>query len=144
MKLIGLARLGRDAQVRDVNGQKVANLALAFNYGRKDDQGQRPTQWVDAALWGKLAESLEQYLIKGKQVECIVEDVHIETFTDRDGNLGHKLVGRVMSIELAGDGGQRAAAPAGQQQSAPAPRQAPAAPAAAPRPAAGGDRPVPF
>lgn len=144
MKLIGLARLGRDAQVRDVNGQKVANLALAYNYGRKDDQGQRPTQWVDASLWGKLAESLEQYLTKGKQVECIVEDVHIETFTDRDGNVGHKLVGRVMSIELAGDG-QRAAAPAQGQQQAPAPRPAPAAaPRPAPAPAAGGDRPIPF
>ena len=54
-----------------ITQRSASNLALAFNYGRKDDQGQRPTQWVDAALWGKLAESLKQYLIKGKQVTIV-------------------------------------------------------------------------
>lgn len=125
MMLTGLARLGRDAELRTTqSGDKVATLSLAFNYGRKGDDGKRPTQWVEAALWGKLAEALIDYLVKGQQVCVAVDEPHIETFETRDGRPGTKLVGRITSIELAG--GRDAA-------SAPAPR--PAAPAAAPRPA---------
>ena len=51
MKAFGLARLGRDAEIRTTsNGEQVATLALAFSYGRKGSDGKRPTQWVDGAL----------------------------------------------------------------------------------------------
>ncbi|MCK9621984.1 MAG: single-stranded DNA-binding protein [Methylobacter sp.] len=40
MILTGLARLGRDAQVRfTAAGEPVASLALAFSYGKKGDVG---------------------------------------------------------------------------------------------------------
>ena len=133
LHLSGLARLGRDAEVRyTTEGTPVASLSLAFNYGRKGDDGKRPTQWVDGALWGKLAEAISEYLTKGTAVYVLLEDVHIETFKRGDGSPGHKLVARVLSIELAG-GGERAAAPA----PAPAQRQAPPTrtPAPASRPA---------
>lgn len=129
MQIIGLCRLGKDAETRTTpDGTLVANLSLAFNYGRKGDDGKRPTQWIDASLWGKLAEALEPYLLKGTAVSVTLDDPHIETFDGRNGP-GHKLVARVLSIELAGGGEKReGGAPA------PAPRQA--APAPAPRPAA--------
>lgn len=118
-QLFGLARLGRDAEVRYTpKGEAVANLSLAFNYGRKGDDGKRPTQWVDGSLWGKLAEAISQYLVKGSLVAVTLDDVHIETFDKKDGTQGVKLSGRVSSIELAG-GGERQAAPA----PAPAKRQ---------------------
>ena len=124
MKSFGLARLGRDAEIRTTSqGESVATLALAFSYGRKGSDGKRPTQWVDAALWGKRAEALAPYLLKGGLVSVSLEDVHIETFTSQKGD-GHKLAGRVIDVELAG-GGERTAAPAPRQ--APAPRPAPAA-----------------
>ena len=122
-KMFGLARLGRDAEVRTTGqGESVATLALAFSYGRKGGDGRRPTQWVDGALWGKRAEALAPYLLKGGLVAVTLEDVHIETFTSQKGD-GHKLAGRVIDVELAG-GGERTAAPAPRQ--APAPRPAPA------------------
>lgn len=117
-QLFGLARLGRDAELRSTSsGEQVANLSLAFNYGRKGQDGRRPSQWVEGALWGKLAEAISPYLLKGTSVAVTLDDVHIETFEGRDGP-GHKLTGRVTAIDLAG-GGERSAAPA------PAPRQAP-------------------
>ena len=123
MKAFGLARLGRDAEIRTTSqGESVATIALAFSYGRKGSDGNRPTQWVDAALWGKRAEALAPYLVKGGLVSVSLEDVHIETFTSQKGD-GHKLAGRVIDVELAG-GGERTAAPAPRQ--APAPRPAPA------------------
>ena len=121
MNAYGLARLGRDAELRTTGkGDTVATLALAFT---RRVNGEKLTQWVDGALWGKRAESLAPYLLKGGLVAVTLEDVHIEIFTSQNGN-GHKLAGRVIDVELAG-GGERTAAPAPRQ--APAPRPAPAA-----------------
>jgi len=125
MKAFGLARLGRDAEIRTTSqGESVATLALAFSYGRKGSDGNRPTQWVDAALWGKRAEALAPYLVKGGLVSVSLEDVHIETFEGKNGP-GHKLAARVVDVELASPK-QAGAAPAQQQRPAPAPRPAPA------------------
>jgi single-strand DNA-binding protein len=115
MKLIGLARLGRDVEVRylqDQNQTPVANLALAYDYGPKDGEGHRASQWVEGVLWGTRAEALAPYLLKGQQLEVLLDDVHTETYEARDGGQGHKLVGRVMSIDFGarpkdGDGGQQ-------------------------------------
>jgi len=126
-QLFGLARLGRDAEVRyTTDGQPVANLSLAFNYGRKGEDGKRPTQWVEGALWGKLAEAIGAYLTKGTSVAITLDDVHIETFERSDGSSGHKLVGRVSAIELAGGGDRGAAAPPPAQRPAAKPAQKPA------------------
>lgn len=130
MQLIGLARLGRDAEARTVGENVVANLSLAFDYydPKSTAQNKRSTTWIDAALWGKQATSLEQYLTKGSQVCVTVDDLHLETYQGKNGE-GTKLVGRVTSIRLAGGRQEGPAA-----SPAPAPRQAPAAaPRAAPR-----------
>jgi single-strand DNA-binding protein len=112
MQMIGLARLGRDAEIRTTSGgESVASLSLAFHWGRKGEDGNRPTQWVDGALWGKLATALQPYLLKGTLVAVTIDDPHIEEFQGRNGP-GHKLAGRVSSIELAGGKSDRPAAPA--------------------------------
>ena len=130
--LTGYFRLGRDAEVRYLpDGKPVANLSLAFNYGQKGQDGKRPAQWIDASLWGARAEKLAQYLKKGGTVYAVLSEPHIEEYQGRNG-AGYKLAATVLDIELAGSAGQRTeAAPAAQQrpapqQSAPAPRPAPA------------------
>jgi single-strand DNA-binding protein len=121
MKTIGLARLGRDAEIRHTpSGDAVCNLSLAVNYGKKGDDGNRPTQWIDATLWGTRAEALAQYLTKGS-VHCFtLDEMHIETFQKNDGTQGTKMAARVVDVEL----GPRAS---GDQGGAPAQRQAPPA-----------------
>ena len=122
MKSFGLARIGRDVEVRfTAGGDAVASLSLAFSYGRKGEDGKRPTQWVDAALWGKRAEALAPYLVKGGLVAVTLEEVHIETYQSANGP-GHKLAGKVLDIELAGGSDKPAAAP----RPAAAPARAPA------------------
>ena len=121
MIITGLARIGRDAEIRHTgSGDAVCNISLAFNYGKKCSDGKRPTQWVEASLWGQRAEALAQYLTKGTAVDVVLSEPHIETFHGKNGE-GHKLVGRVVEIELAG-GGQRGES----NGSAPASRPAPA------------------
>lgn len=124
MKSFGLARLGRDAELRFTNSQEpVATLSLAFSYGRKGEDGKRPTQWVKASFWGKRAESLAPYLLKGGLVAITLEDVHIETFEGTNGP-GHNLVGKVLDIELAG-GNERQGEAQQPRQAAPRQAQAP-------------------
>jgi single-strand DNA-binding protein len=140
-QLIGVFRIGKDAEIREAKGKSVINLALAYNYGMKDNGGDRPTQWVDAALWGVRAEKLEQYLVKGQQIFCTINDVNVQTFEKRDGGSGVKLVGMVSEIELVGG------KPAGGREERPA-RREPERRAPAPKPAPGGfddmDDDIPF
>ncbi len=128
--MFGAARLGRDAEVRTVGGDSVCNLSLAFSYYDKNAEGGRATQWVYATLWGKRAEVLAPMLRKGSAHTFTLEDVHIEEYQGKSGT-GHKLVGRVLSVEL---GARADSAPSPAPAPAPAPRPAPA-----PKPAPSGD-----
>ena len=111
MKAQGLARIGNDPEMRYTNsGQNVLELSLAFSYGRKGQDGKRPTQWVKASMWGKRAESLAPYMTKGQQVVVYLDDVHIDTFTGKDGAEKSSLKAMVSDIELVNTGEQRQAA----------------------------------
>lgn len=153
MKSIGMATLGRDAEIRYLqDGTAVANLSLAVNYFKKGADHDRETQWIDATLWGKQAEALAQFMQKGTRHCFALSDVHIETYTDKEGYEAHKLVARVDSVELGPkrEGGGSAAAPAasGGAQRRPASGAPAQAPAAAPAPASRGfddmDDDIPF
>lgn len=120
MLMIGLARLGGDAELRYTpDGKPVVNLSLAYDYGRKAQDGKRPTQWVSASFWGERAEKLAPYLLKGNQIVAHCSDVHVETYEKKDGGEGVKLVARLADIELVA--GQRDDS----QTRAPQPQQKP-------------------
>ena len=88
-------RLGRDAVLRDAGNTKVINLALAVNYGYGDKKG---TQWYDIAVFGKQAEALVQWAVKGS-IWCVsVKDLHIEP---AKGEYQAKLVGVALDVNFA-------------------------------------------
>ena len=88
-------RLGRDAVLRDAGSTKVINLALAVNYGYGDKKG---TQWYDIAVFGKQAEALVQWAVKGS-IWCVsVKDLHIEP---AKGEYQAKLVGVALDMNFA-------------------------------------------
>ena len=130
MILTAIARLGRDAELRRTSkGDAVCELALAINYGRKGEDGNRPTQWLKASLWGQRAESLVSHLTKGKQLYVVVEEPHIETYEGKNGQ-GSNLVGRISYLEFAGGGQQEQRQQAPQQSFKQEPqRQQPSKPA---------------
>ncbi len=120
-QLSGLFRLGDNAELRYTpNGDAVASLSLAYNYGRKGEDGKAPTQWINASLWGKRAEATAPHLLKGGQIYAEVSDIHIETYAKKDGGEGFKLVGRIAELEFAGG------RPAESDRSPPADNRAPA------------------
>jgi single-strand DNA-binding protein len=123
MKANGLARIGRDAEIRYTpGGAAVANVSLAFTYGKKGDDGKRPTQWVDASLWGQRVESLAPYLTKGKQIVAYLEDVHIQTYTKGDGTQASKIAARIADLEFVAGGEQAESQPRQQPKPQAAPQ----------------------
>ena len=103
MFLAGLARLGNDPEVRYTpDGKAVMDLSLAFNYGKKDQNGKRPTQWVSATMWGERVEKLSKHLIKGQHLFVTLGEPHIEEYTRKDGTSGMSLRARLNELEFAG------------------------------------------
>ena len=99
-------RLGRDVELKyTAQGAAVAELAIAYNYGRKGSDGNRPTQWVRASLWGAQAEALAPYLVKGSGVAVTLGDVNVRTYQKSDGTTGSSLEGRVINFDFAAGAG---------------------------------------
>jgi len=70
-KVILVGNLGSDPEVRSTpGGQRVANFRLATSrqWTGQDGQRQEKTEWHSIVAWGKLADIVERYLTKGKQV----------------------------------------------------------------------------
>ena len=70
-RVILVGNLGRDAELRYTpGGAAVATLSLATSEVFKDKEGQRKeqTEWHRVVVWGKTAETLNEYLTKGRQI----------------------------------------------------------------------------
>ncbi|MDR2537515.1 MAG: single-stranded DNA-binding protein [Treponema sp.] len=65
-----IGRLTRDAELKyTANGQAVCKFSIAVNRRRKNgDQWVDDPNFFDIVVWGRLGETLNQYLIKGKLV----------------------------------------------------------------------------
>ncbi|HEX2311303.1 MAG TPA: single-stranded DNA-binding protein [Vicinamibacterales bacterium] len=106
-KVILVGNLGRDAEVRFTpGGQAVATLNLATTEQWNDREGQRQekTEWHRVVLWGKQAESLQQYLVKGKQI-YVEGRLQTRQWDDKDGNKRYTTEVKADRITLLGGGG---------------------------------------
>jgi single-strand DNA-binding protein len=65
-----VGRLTRDAELKYTSGgQAVCKFSIAVNRRKKTgDQWVDEANFFDIVLWGRQGESLNQYLVKGKQV----------------------------------------------------------------------------
>lgn len=108
-------QLGKDAEIRYMpNGDPVASFSVADSQGKD-----KPTIWWRASIFGKRAESLAPYLLKGQAV-TVSGTVTEREYTDKNGEQKKAMEIRVQDVELQG----------GKRDAAPAPKAAkPAAPA---------------
>lgn len=68
-KLIG--RAVRDPEVKTTQtGSKVAKFSVATNHVYKDSSGSKKetTQFHTCIAWGKLADTIGKYMVKGQEV----------------------------------------------------------------------------
>jgi single-strand DNA-binding protein len=109
-KVILVGNLGRDAELRYTpGGAAVATLNMATTEVWNDKAGQRQekTEWHRVVLWGKPAESLAEYLTKGKQI-YVEGRLQTRQWDDKDGNKRYTTEIRSDRIVLLGGGGGRA------------------------------------
>ena len=114
MNVITLAgHLGKDAEIRWMpDGEAVASFSIADSKGPG-----KPTLWWACQMFGRRAQALAPYLLKGQQVTvsgCAAE----REWTDRDGHKRKSLDVRVSDLALQG-GRKEAQAP---QEATPASR----------------------
>lgn len=97
-----IGRLTRDVEVKyTLGGIAVAKGSIAVN--KRVKQGE---QWTDKAsffdftLWGKQAESIARYLVKGKQIAI---DGELEQSTwEKDGQRHSKVEVKANEVQLLG------------------------------------------
>src|SRR5262245_11707246 len=109
-KVILVGNLGRDAELRYTpGGAAVATLNMATTEVWNDKQGQRQekTEWHRVVLWGKSAESLTEYLTKGKQI-YVEGRLQTRQWDDKDGNKRYTTEIRGDKIVLLSGGGRGA------------------------------------
>jgi single-strand DNA-binding protein len=107
-KVILVGNLGRDAELRYTpGGAAVATLNMATTEVWNDKSGQRQekTEWHRVVLWGKTAESLSEYLTKGKQI-YIEGRLQTRQWDDKDGNKRYTTEIRSDRVVLLGGGGR--------------------------------------
>ena len=106
-KVILVGNLGRDAELRYTpGGAAVATLNMATTEVWNDKGGQRQekTEWHRVIFWGKVAESLTEYLTKGKQV-YVEGRLQTRQWDDKDGNKRYTTEIRGDKLVLLGGGG---------------------------------------
>lgn len=111
--VILVGRVTRDAELRyTASGTALCNFSIAVNRRvKKGDQWTDEASFVDLTLFGKTAENLNKYLVKGTQVA--VQGSLKQDRWEKDGQKHSKLGIFVDSVQLLGGGKQ-----GGQGQSA--------------------------
>lgn len=102
-----VGNLGRDAEMRFTSGgTPVATVSLATTekFTDRDGQKREDTQWHRIVIWGKTAESLHEYLTKGKQI--LVEGrIETKEWTNKEGQKQKSTEIRADRVVLLGGGG---------------------------------------
>lgn len=89
--------LGKDAAVRQLpNGDSVSNFSVGVQVGTREKP---ETLWVNCALFGKRAESLQKFLVRGTKV-TVNGRLTLHTFRDREGKETTALRLNVNELDL--------------------------------------------
>ncbi len=91
--------LVKDAELDHVGSKETA--ILKFSIGNNRGYGDyEKVNYFDVKFWGKGAEAIAEYMVKGKGV-TITGEIEQEKWTDKDsGNNRSKVVVKALQIEL--------------------------------------------
>ncbi|MEO2072589.1 MAG: single-stranded DNA-binding protein [Zunongwangia sp.] len=85
VQLIG--NVGQEPTITNLeSGSKVARFSLATNeyYKNKKGEKEQNTEWHTVVAWGKTAEIVEKYVVKGKEVG-VSGKLKSRSYEDKDG-----------------------------------------------------------
>ena len=106
--------LGKDAEVNYLpNGDAVCKFSVADSQGKE-----KPTIWWNCQLFGKRAESLAPYLVKGQAV-TVSGNITERDWSDKEGNKRKSMDVRVQDVALQGGRKEEAPKPAPRRNDVP-------------------------
>lgn len=97
-----VGRLTREAEFRTTTtGTAISRFSLAVNRRKRvGDKWEDEVSYIDIALWGKSAETLNPYLEKGRQV-CVQGELRQNRW-EQDGQARSKIEVVATNVELLG------------------------------------------
>ena len=102
--VILIGRLTRDAELKyTAGGVACCKFSIAVNKSRKQGESWiKETSFFDVVLWGKQGESVNQYLVKGKQV-AVEGELHQNRW-EKNGQNFSKVDINAHNVQLLGGG----------------------------------------
>jgi single-strand DNA-binding protein len=101
-----IGRLTRDPELRYTqSGKAVATVRLAVDRGTTNPQGERETDFIDVVVWDKQAETVANYLQKGRLV-AVQGRLQIRQYETQEGQKREKaevVANTVRFLDKAGD-----------------------------------------
>lgn len=98
VQLIG--HVGQEPEIKTFEGgKKLANITLATNENYTNNKGEKveQTEWHRITAWGKLADLIDKYVIKGKEI-AIEGKLTYRSYDDKDGN--KRYITEIVATEL--------------------------------------------
>lgn len=126
-KVILMGNLTRDPQLRYLpSNMAVCEFGLAVNRRWRDKDGNQKEEvcFVDVTAWGRQAETINQYLTKGRGI-LIEGHLRLESWTGQDGQKRSKHTVVVENFQFVGGRGEAG----GPAPGSPAERATPPVPA---------------
>lgn len=104
-KVMIIGRIVRDLDEKTFgyvgNGTARASVSIAVNRGvKKGDQWEEEASYFDVTIWGKMAENLKPYLVKGTQIG--VEGFLKQDRWEKDGKKNSRIAIVAENIQLLG------------------------------------------
>lgn len=102
VQLIGNA--GKDPEIKTFEGgRKLATISIATSESYTNDKGEKitETQWHNLVAWGKTAEIMEKYVVKGNQFAIEGKLTH-RSYDDKNGEKRYVTEVVVSEILLLG------------------------------------------
>lgn len=98
VQLIG--HVGQEPEIKTFDGgKKVASITIATNESYTNNKGEKVenTEWHRITAWGKVADIIEKYVIKGKEIAIEGKLTH-RSYDDKDGN--KRYITEIVASEL--------------------------------------------
>ncbi len=106
VQLIG--NVGNEPEITTLeNGKKVAKFSIATNESYKDSNGEKVqnTEWHNIIAWGKIAEIVENYVSKGKEI-VLEGKLTSRSYESRSGEkryITEVVVDEILLLGIKGD-----------------------------------------
>jgi len=108
-EIILVGNVGRDPELRFTqSGTAVCDFSLAVNRrwtDRNSNEQREETTWFRVTVWGAQAETVNQYVQKGKQVLVVSDRIEASAFMGNDGEPRASLEVTARTVRFLSGGG---------------------------------------